>query len=50
MPTSPPARLESIRICGYRAFPDPVEIPLEGKSLVLNGERRCERAAFNSAV
>jgi len=27
MSTPPPLRLESIHICGYRAFPRPVEIP-----------------------
>jgi len=50
MPASPPVRLESIRICGYRAFPHPVEIPLKGKSLVLYGENGSGKSSFGKAV
>jgi energy-coupling factor transporter ATP-binding protein EcfA2 len=47
---SPPLRLESIRICGYRAFPHPVEIPLKGKSLVLYGENGSGKSSLGKAV
>lgn len=50
MSTSPPLRLESIRICGYRAFPHPVEIPLKGKSLVLYGENGSGKSSLGKAV
>ncbi|MDP2138186.1 MAG: AAA family ATPase, partial [Candidatus Didemnitutus sp.] len=45
-----PLRLESIRICGYRAFPNPVEIPLKGKSLVLYGENGSGKSSLGKAV
>ncbi len=50
MSTSAPLRLESIRICGYRAFPHPVEIPLKGKSLVLYGENGSGKSSLGKAV
>lgn len=50
MTTLPPLRLESIRICGYRAFPHPVEIPLMGKSLVLYGENGSGKSSLGKAV
>lgn len=50
MPTPPPLRLESIRICGYRAFPHPIEIPLKGKSLVLYGENGSGKSSLGKAV
>jgi energy-coupling factor transporter ATP-binding protein EcfA2 len=48
--TSPSLRLESIRICGYRAFPHPVEIPLKGRSLVLFGENGSGKSSLGKAV
>lgn len=50
MPTPPSLRLESIRICGYRAFPHPVEIPLKGKSMVLYGENGSGKSSLGKAV
>lgn len=50
MSTPPPLRLDSIRICGYRAFPHPVEIPLNGKSLVLYGENGSGKSSLGKAV
>ena len=50
MSNSPPLRLESISICGYRAFPHPVEIPLKGKSLVLYGENGSGKSSLGKAV
>jgi len=50
MSTPPPLRLESIRICGYRAFPHPVEIPLKGKSMVLYGENGSGKSSLGKAV
>jgi energy-coupling factor transporter ATP-binding protein EcfA2 len=50
MSTPPPLRLDSIRICGYRAFPHPVEIPLKGKSLVLYGENGSGKSSLGKAV
>ncbi len=50
MSTPPPLRLESIRICGYRAFPHPVVIPLKGKSLVLYGENGSGKSSLGKAV
>lgn len=38
MPAAPTG-LRAIRVCGYRAFPNPVEVRLDGRSLVLYGER-----------
>ncbi|MBI5770017.1 MAG: hypothetical protein HZA93_19735 [Verrucomicrobia bacterium] len=50
MSTPSPLRLESIRICGYRAFPHPVDIPLKGKSLVLYGENGSGKSSLGKAV
>lgn len=50
MSAPPPLRLESIRICGYRAFPHPVEIPLKGRSLVLYGENGSGKSSLGKAV
>lgn len=48
--STPPLRLDSIRICGYRAFPEPIEIPLKGKSLVLYGENGSGKSSVGKAV
>lgn len=50
MSTPPHLRLDSIRICGYRAFPHPVEIALKGKSLVLYGENGSGKSSLGKAV
>jgi len=42
--------IDSIRICGYRAFPHPVIIPLKGRSLVLYGENGSGKSSFGKAV
>ena len=42
--------IDSIRICGYRAFPNPVTIPLKGKSLVLYGENGSGKSSFGKAI
>ena len=49
MPT-PSLRIESIRICGYRAFPELIEVPLKGKSLVLYGENGSGKSSLGKAV
>jgi len=50
MSSPAPLRLDSIRICGYRAFPHPIEIPLKGKSLVLYGENGSGKSSLGKAV
>lgn len=50
MPTTPPLRLESIHICGYRAFLHAVEVSLKGRSLVLYGENGSGKSSLGKAV
>jgi hypothetical protein len=53
--TTNPLRLASIRICGYRGFPNPVEIRLanpggSGRSLLLYGENGSGKSTVGKAV
>ncbi len=47
---SPSLLIETIHICGYRAFPNQIDIPLKGKSLVLYGENGSGKSSFGKAV
>ena len=54
-PLAKPLRISSIRLCGYRAFPHIIEIPLAnpggpGRSLVLYGENGSGKSSIGKAV
>lgn len=48
--SAPASGLRAIRICGYRGFPHPVEVRLDGRSLVLYGENGSGKSSFGKAV
>jgi energy-coupling factor transporter ATP-binding protein EcfA2 len=48
--SAPASGLRAIRICGYRGFPYPVEVRLDGRSLVLYGENGSGKSSFGKAV
>lgn len=45
-----PLRLDTIRVCGYRAFPYAIEIPLKGRSLILYGENGSGKSSLGKAL